>query len=404
MKVCHLSTSKDGGAGIAALRLSNALNDQVSSFLLSCDDFELNLFHTFFRKLKEKRNSLALQKLALVNDYECLSFDGSYPNSVIQNAFVNDIINLHWVASFLDYQSFFGNTDLPPVVWTLHDMNPFLGLTHYEEDTVKLREEIRGGRSFESYSSKDLDYRTWSLKRDVFNSLSTEKLHIVSPSQWLAEKAKNSILSKFSISIIPNGIDTELFSKRSRLKSLSKFNIPNDGKKNLLFVSDSLENKRKGIEVLLEALKKLKDSEKYRILIMGKSLKGVDKSLDVQILGYISDDRLKSYVYSSADLFIIPSREDNLPNTVLESLACGTAVIGSSVGGIPEMVRPNVTGDLFEVGNVKELAGKIEAWFKRDDLEQISRQCREIAVNEYDVSLQAQRYKELYENILEAQK
>ncbi|MCH2177069.1 MAG: glycosyltransferase, partial [Lentisphaeria bacterium] len=153
-------------------------------------------------------------------------------------------------------------------------------------------------------------------------------------------------------------------------------------------------------DVLLKAIEVLDNHDDFELVVMGNSSELLIPGVDVHYLGFIQDDILKAAVYAAADIFIIPSLEDNLPNTVLESIACGTPVIGSNVGGIPDMVRSGVTGDLFEAGNSQDLAFKLDAWMSRDDHELISKNCRKVAEEEYDQFVQAKAYQKLFETIL----
>lgn len=397
MKVCHLTTSTSGGAGIAASRLSKGLTGlKVSSAVQSRASRSLRAYKQVLELIFFKFDKFKLRRIK--GSYEALS--SHRVRNFKYSLSKYDLCNLHWISLFVDWEAFFTDRELPPLVWTLHDMNPFLGLAHYQEDADKLRTELAEGRSLDDTTCSDLDHKTWREKQSILTKIASDQIHFVCPSQWLANEVKKSFLKRFPITVIPNGIDTKILKPINRAVAQEILSSNKQGLKTILFVADSVGNRRKGIDVLINALSFIGKPSDYELLIMGKGFEEDLDAFSVSNLSYISDDRLKSCVYSSADLFIIPSREDNLPNTVLESLACGTPVIGSNVGGIPDMVRPGLTGDLFEVGNAEDLAGKIDAWFRRDDLEQISKNCRDVAVNEYDISIQAKAYKKLYEDIL----
>jgi glycosyltransferase involved in cell wall biosynthesis len=171
----------------------------------------------------------------------------------------------------------------------------------------------------------------------------------------------------------------------------------------VLFVAQSTTNRRKGFSLLAEALGAL-DVEDTTLLSVG----GGEPSLSVNLphvhAGRIEDDEALSRVYSLADIFVIPSRQDNLPNTVLESMACGTPVVGFNVGGIPDMVRPSETGWLAETGNVRELRQAIETALENDEeREWMGRRCREVVGEEYTLERQARQYRALYESVLNQQ-
>jgi glycosyltransferase involved in cell wall biosynthesis len=119
-------------------------------------------------------------------------------------------------------------------------------------------------------------------------------------------------------------------------------------------------------------------------------------------LGHIDNDRLLSMVYSAADLYVIPSLQDNQPNTVLEAMACGTPVVGFGVGGISEMVKPQITGLLAAAGDVAALRSAIlELLRSSDKRSAMSAACRRVVMEEYTRELQVRRYADLYRAALE---
>lgn len=310
-----------------------------------------------------------------------------------------DVINLHWVAGFLNYQSFF--SWLPqhiPVVWTLHDMNPFTGGCHYDNGCGKFRTHCGACPQLGSTLTRDLAYRIWLRKRKVYDSISPDRLHFVTPSQWLAQAAKSSsLLKKFHVSIIPNGIETEVFCPEDRSAGRKAINLPQHACV-LLFSSDSMENLRKGFHLLAKALEGLQGNSNLYLLSLGAGNLRLNGPIPHLHLGHIESDRLLSLIYSIADIFVIPSLQDNLPNTVLESLACGTPVVGFKVGGIPDMVRPGLTGLLAPAGDSIALRNAIlELTRKPDVLKEMSLNCRRIAKSEYSMEIQAKRYVRLYE-------
>jgi len=402
MKINHITTTLNGGAGIAAGRLCQGLQALAveaplysSMEIMRCDRFYQQL-------LRHVWNYIHLAPLRNIDAQDCelLSPCRCFVSQSYDWIMECDIINLHWIAHLIDWPTFFSHPGLPKLVWTLHDMNPFLGLAHYLHDADKLNQSLGGAKALGDPARSDYDHKTWLVKKRIIDHLPDNQLTVVCPSKWLAGLARNSFLRRFSIEVIPYGLDTMVFKPIERTATLDVLQIPESRKKIILFVADSLSNRRKGMDVLIDALQQLENKDEYLLLTMGKALSEAIPQLEVVSLGYISDDRLKACVYSAADLFVIPSREDNLPNTVLESLACGTPVLGNNVGGIPDMVRPGVNGDLFESGHSRQLAQKIRTWFERADLGEISRNCREIAVREYSSPIQAARYQNLYDEIL----
>ncbi len=316
-----------------------------------------------------------------------------------------DLINLHWIAGFVDYRSFFLRAPSHiPIVWTFHDMNPFTGGCHYDEDCGRFVECCGECPQLGSKDVHDLSRQIWRRKRNIFQRLEPEALHIVTPSLWLAEEAKrSSLLGRFSSSVIPNGLDTDSFSARDPSIARAVLEVPENAKV-VLFVAGSTDNWRKGFVFLANALSELPELPDLFLVSLGGGKPALNSRINHLHLGYADNDRLLSFAYSAADVFVISSVQDNFPNTVLEALACGTPVVGFSVGGIPEMVRSGVTGLLAPPGDERALAGAISHLLENDATRaEMSANCRRIATEEYSLEIQANRYIELYEDLIKGQ-
>jgi glycosyltransferase involved in cell wall biosynthesis len=314
-----------------------------------------------------------------------------------------DVVNLHWISRLVDYRAFFdGLPERLPVVWTLHDMNLFTGGCHYDRGCGAYRRRCGRCPQLGSEDEDDLSRQVWRRKRDLFSRTPRERLHLVTPSRWLAEEASASSLidDRFPVSVIPYGLDTNAFAPRDRGFARQVLDLPREAKV-VLFVAHSVENDRKGFGMLREALAGLTGEEGLVLLSLGKGEPAVPEGIEQRHLGFVSDDRYLSVIYSAADVFVIPSRQDNLPATVLEAMACGTPVVGSDVGGIPEMVRPGETGYLAEDGDPDDLRdGILRVLRDPDGREALSRRCRERVLGEYGLERQARRYERLYRELL----
>ena len=316
-----------------------------------------------------------------------------------------DLINLHWIAGFVDYRSFFLRAPShTPIVWTFHDMNPFTGGCHYDEGCGRFVERCGECPQLGSKDVHDLSRQIWRRKRTIFQRTEPEALHIVTPSLWLAEEAKrSSLLGRFSSSVIPNGLDTDIFSPRDPGMARAVLEVPQNAKV-VLFVAGSTDNWRKGFVFLAKALSELTELPNLFLVSLGGGKPALNSRINHLHLGYADNDRLLSFAYSAADVFVISSVQDNFPNTVLEALACGTPVAGFSVGGIPEMVRSGVTGLLAPPGDERALAGAIGNLLENDAMRaEMSANCRRIATEEYSLEIQANRYIELYEAVMNGQ-
>ncbi|MCS3682389.1 glycosyltransferase involved in cell wall biosynthesis [Salinibacter ruber] len=308
-----------------------------------------------------------------------------------------DIISLHWIRGFVELQAFFERMSVP-VVWTLHDMNAFTGGCHYNAGCEKYTAACGACPQLGSDDETDLSRNIWERKKEAFSGVDPEQLHIVTPSKWLAEEARSStLLESFPVTVIPNGLDTDRFAPRPQEAVRTALSLPHD-RPVVLFVADSATERRKGFSLLRNALSGL--SEPLLVSIGGGRPAVGDSDQHVH-LGKLSSNRLLAAAYSAADVFVIPSLQDNLPNTTLESMACGTPVVGFNTGGIPDMVRPGETGWLAETGNIKALRNAIEDALSDSNVrERRGRRCREVVEEEYALDVQAKRYRDLYERLL----
>jgi len=313
-----------------------------------------------------------------------------------------DLIHFHWVASFVDYEAFF--RFLPrstPLVWTLHDMNPFTGGCHYDTGCGRFREQCGVCPQIGSRKQNDLTRQIWQRKRKAFRLLPTNRMHIVTPSKWLGkELSQSSLLSQFPRSVIPYGLDTEIFQPRDRRVMRDALGISIHAKV-VLFVADGANDPRKGFKLLASALKDSESRSEIVLLSLGPGKPDEFTRYTHVHVQTIQDDRLLSFIYSCADVFVAPSLQDNLPNTVLESMACGTPVVGFRAGGIPDAVQEGKTGLLAAAGNVDDLRrAVIEAVEHNEIRGEMSQNCRKRVLEEYRLETQASRYLSLYQELL----
>ncbi len=423
MNVLIVNTYDVGGAANACLRLHQGLlHEGVDASVLLKEKRKTN-YNTYqfkpeviklsrWQKLKNKLKSLlnsisvskhtpVLTKSAFLKDRAKELEWFSYPNSnydittslLYQQA---DIINLHWVSDFLDYSSFF-EKNTKPVVWTLHDMNPFTGGEHYSEDYCGIDDSGFPITRTITALEQEIFIRNIEIKQRALKPINN--LTIVAPSKWLAEEAKKSLVfSSKSVLHIPYGLDSNIFMPRDRNYSRSVFNIPFD-KKVLVFVADSISSHRKGFAYLQRAFQQLKRDDVV-LCAIGDSNDTLDVGNNIIELGPIYDERLMSMVYSAADAFIIPSLMDNLPNTVLESLMCGTPVIGFPVGGIPDMIYNGQNGLISKDISVSSLLESLNLFFEMDGTFDRAK-IRDEAVKDYNLSVQANRYVNLFKSLLQ---
>lgn len=420
MRIVHLSTTDiGGGAGVAAYRLHAGLgrigvdSRMVVAHKLSGDErvSVLGQRRTNLERLRRRFHSEVMfrqfrrYRTTRPSYLDFFSDDRVPASALVPSALPQaGVYNLHWVAGFLDYRTFFGALPLDlPLVWTLHDMNPFTGGCHYTSGCDRFVGTCGECPALGSTNEADLSAAIFRRKKSVYERLDPESVRIVTPSAWLSREASRSALfSKFHISTIPYGLDTEMFQPRRRAIAREAFGIPQN-LNIVMFAAQTLRNHRKGMDLLVEALSEQKISREIGLISVGRS----DASAAVTggyycALGELKSERLMSLAYSAADLFVLPTREDNLPNVVLEAMACGTPVVAFDVGGLPDMIRPDMTGLLVPLEDVGGLRSAIATILEDDERRaRISGECRRVAVERYRLEIQAERYVRLYRELMQ---
>jgi glycosyltransferase involved in cell wall biosynthesis len=311
-----------------------------------------------------------------------------------------DVINLHWVAGgFLDHESFFNNVPRQiPLVWRLADMAPCTGGCHYDEGCGKFENRCGACPQLGSRDEHDLSRQIWQRKYDALRRHG--KIHLAATSNWIAQQSRrSSLLRDFPVTVIPNGLDTDDFAPRDKAFARDTLGLPRDARI-VLFAAESLTVKRKGFGLLLEALKGLQDEPDLLLLSVGSTKAPIESPVRQVNLGRINVDRYLSLAYGAADVFVIPSVQESFGQTVSESLACGTPVIGFATGGMLDMVRPGQTGQLVPVGDTAALRDAIRSMLRDPaTLRAYSAECRRIAMAEYSIEAQAAGYVRLYESL-----
>lgn len=404
MRILHLNQSDViGGAAIAGYRLHQGLLEQGidSKMLVGTVKTDSDRITSFPRKPRLENLINRFTRYTGLNYINLFSSFNIPNHKFYQDADILNFHNLH--TGYFNYLAIPTLNKSKPAVFTLHDMWSFTGHCAYSYDCD--RWELGCGKCPhpDTYPAiyRDSTRIEWKLKDW---SYSKSNLVIVTPSNWLTEQAKKSILQRFPIHQIPYGIDTNAYLPVDRLLCKSILDIPSN-KRVLLFGADSLKDRRKGGDLLLKALQQLSQSLKAETILLtfGNGSESITSELGMRTinLGYIDSDRLKSIAYSAADLFIFPTRADNLPLVLQESMACGTPMISFDIGGVSDLVRPMVTGYLAKPEDVNDFCNGIVMLLEDDRLRQtMSAHCRAIALAEYPLELQAKRYIELYKKML----
>jgi glycosyltransferase involved in cell wall biosynthesis len=227
------------------------------------------------------------------------------------------------------------------------------------------------------------------------------RLTAVSPSHWLGREARRSTLFRdYDVRVIPNGIDLREFRPMERGAARRRLNLPVDARI-VLFVADLLADRRKGLRLLLKAFREIRSIPGLLLVTLGRGGHQVDTPYASRHLGSLSNSDDLRAAYSAADVFAMPSLQDNLPNTILEAMACGTPVAGFAAGGIGEAVVDGETGLLVPTGDFGALAAALQRILDARALRRILGGNARVRVEkEYAIGLQAKRYAALYEEVI----
>ncbi len=277
------------------------------------------------------------------------------------NRFKPDVINLHWINGGIASISAVGALQVP-VVWTLHDMWTFTGGCHYSGNCTQYRETCASCPKIKPFCGAN-SITSWVFRRK-WQAWDNKPLHAITPSAWMRDLALSStLLVKAKIAHIPNCVDPAVFNSEAREKTRSALGLA-PSNKTVLF--SSANQPRKGAAVIPEVIARLRTTVpgiEWRFLFMGGEPPGLDKCNDVLVLPRTTDEARVASYYAASDVFALPSFEDNLPNTVSESLCCGTPVAAFPTGGIVEMVQPGINGGLTQYATAQGLADVIQQVF-----------------------------------------
>lgn len=410
-----------GGAARAAYRLHKGLNRiGIHSFMLvkekgSQDEkvYQINplMDDTSLHELEIinniTNNYIRNNRTALANG----RFSLGYPSYNLANIrIVNeaDVINLHWVDKFQSTESIFSLVKLgKPIIWTLHDQNPFTGGCHYSAGCILYKEDCK---TCPQLANDPYQLPHFNLKNKI-RLLQDKKITIVTPSRWLANTAKQSMVFRNSqVVTIPNSIEIDLFTPQNKKKVKRKLGISEHTVTILTGVS-RWKPKRKGFTEFLSSMRYCLSNKNFKNLVKRNRLQllclgtpaGEIRQLGIpyQSFGNVYSDLELCDIYNASDMFILPSTEDNLPNTMVEAMACGTPVIAFDAGGMPDMIQDGITGKLMPLGNTKSYAEAIIGMvFNPRERNKMGDESRRLIENHYKLEDQAQKYAELFLKLL----
>ncbi|MDD2436478.1 MAG: glycosyltransferase [Massilibacteroides sp.] len=410
MKILILNTSEMvGGAAIAANRLMKALNKNgVNTKMLVRDKLSTdeNVYTVNSSWIKRKLNFMRFLWerliLFLLTGFDRKNlFRASIANTGIDISkyllvYEADIIHLHWINhGFLSLKDISKLQKLnKPIVWTMHDMWPCSGIYHHVKN-LPFYTDTWGKRWLTKHTSKK--------KKEIYKS---HRISFVCCSHWLEEEAKKSILTKSqNILCIPNPIDTTIFHQINH-STRNEFGLP-ENKILLLFGALNVTDKQKGINYLINSLFFLEKEfphlhKNIELVVFGQVKSDIHSLFNVPIhpIGYLRDPKQIVRLYNAVNLFVTSSLEENLPNTIMESMACGIPCVGFRIGGIPEMIDHKKNGYVSEYKNAEDLANGIKWIIEHPNPKKLSEACINKVKSHYSEDIVARQYIDLYESVL----
>jgi glycosyltransferase involved in cell wall biosynthesis len=412
MKIVHLSQTDSGaGAGRAAYRIHRGLADNgVDSLLIvgarhkaeedrveTAGEGWFGRHHARLMAYMEGRLSRRVRRGG--GGYFSPAAFGAFEPARDPRVQSADVVCIYWVnGGFIRPEGLRGIS--MPIVWRLSDVWPFTGGCHYPGQCARFETHCGDCPQLARPSKNDCSRRLWLRKQQAWRDLD---MTIAAPSRWIANLAeRSSLFRKRRTVVIPTGVDLVLFRPMDRAAARSRLGLPQDRPIILFGALDPAGDVRKGYGELRAALESLAcsdgDAAPLAVVFGGKRTGFADRQpLPTVHLGHIEDDSMLAAAYAAADVAVVPSLEDNLPNVALEAIACGTPVVGFDVCGMPEIVRHQWNGYLAKNINGEELAAGIR-WVLDDAtrLAQLRRNARALAEEHFDLAAQVRRYCDLY--------
>jgi len=421
VKVLHINQSDStGGAAIAAIRLLDALRagGTDAHMLVLRSDLEhpgvTSMVHTRRQELRRDLKFLA-EVFSYIpyekNKRQRFTFSsGRFGYDLSHHPLVRkaDILHLHWVnQGMLSLRGLEKLLSLgKPIVWTLHDTWPFTGGCHYPGACGGFTVTCGQCPLLKTPGEKDLSARQHKRKEALYENAS---MTFVGCSRWMKEMAEKSSLVKkdlkHSVGHIFNAIDTSLFAPAfDRQVVRQELGLPVH-KKLVLFGAANMKDPRKGMDLLMRTFRNLYHTypqlrDQLELVAFGKNASAFDEHVPFRIHPFhrVNFQKDMARLYQAADLFVLPSQQDNLPNTVVESLSCGTPVVAFRTGGVPEMIQHGSSGYLADAGKWRELGNGIISFL--EDNQQAGIFAREFAMQNFESGKVASQYQGIYENIL----
>ena len=407
MKIVHICTSLEGGAGLAAARIIRSTRALDVDARVLVAQGKRSEYVDVVEPVMPWSNFWLIKKIQIL-----LKIKGMWPKSVKIHKRINDeadknhstvtftspitqyknitdhpwvkeadIVHLHWIGNFVDYESFFGKVE-KSIVWTIHDENPGMGGFHYKM-----------WYDHASDSFKTLDDKLALLKRRVYGRVKSMTLVAIS-TMMMDFFHKNPLLCNFPCIVIHNGLEEACFRPISKTLAREALGLPEESNV-FLFVALNIYEDRKGLKELIEALERL-DYPNTILVCLGNYQVVPSASFEIRCEGFVGNNRLQSLYYSAADYFVMPSYQESFGQTITEAMSCGTPVVSFPTGVSDDLINKG-NGVICDNFTVAALVKGIKIAMSRSyDRQQI----REDVVRRFSYNVIGQQYVDLYHQIL----
>lgn len=408
MRVLIVNTSeRTGGAAVAASRLMKALNNNgVKAKMLVRDKETDSLTVAELPRSPFLRWHFLWERFVIfcrLHFFRKHLFEVDIANAgtditALREFEEADIIHLHWInqgmLSLKNIRKILRSGK--PVIWTMHDIWPATAICHLTLGCRNFTTACRQCRLLPGGgSANDLASSVWNKKQRMVED---ENIYYVACSRWLESEAKKSaLLQGQKITSIPNPIDTHIYNRCNKQEARQRLGLPLD-RKLILFASQRVTNENKGMSYLIHACRQLKDIPQLGVVILGGHAEEVVGQLPLEAypLGYVNDERRIVDVYNAADVFVLPSLSENLPNTIMEAMACGVPCVGFKVGGIPEEIDHRKNGYVADYRSAEDLSRGIRWILTEADSEELSRNAVHKVAQNYSQQSVAMKYLDVY--------
>lgn len=408
MTILIISTSDiRGGAAIAANRLMKALQKQGNtvSMMVCHKASHDNNIHQVGTAWQNRWNFYAERATIFCRNHLTRQylFDVSIANTGVDITDTElfkkaDVIHLHWINQGMLSMKQISKivASGKKVVWTMHDMWPFTGICHHAGECKKYEEQCGKCPYLNTKKDNDMAHQLLNKKQSIYQN---RDITFVACSHWLERLARNSVATSTNkVTSIANPIDTSIYAPQPTEEARQVLGLPTD-KKLVLFAAMKSSDKRKGMDYLVEASRLLSDYyDDMAFVVAGAEAEEVTKQLSLPSIavGYLPPERMP-LLYNAVDMFVTPSLQENLPNTIMEAMACGTPCVGFEIGGIPEMIVHHTNGYIAHYQDADDLARGIRWIAFEADYEALSTHARTKVLMNYAEDIIAKKYMTIYD-------